>query len=299
MVFFCLPPKDALQIGIFRNWFQTITHSLPPGRGRVSQENSKALCSTFSLVCGLVKAVFIFLPHRSRWSPSPVFVATATGLWHPWKGDQTFGQLLPGGHPQAWCVPVRGGHQAWQMPPPGQQVTRWKAGIEGKLASADGLSARREVVDSMVQHFKVTIFGDRLPVYDGKRSLYTASPLPVASSGVRPAAPMLLLPPPPSALNINLAVRRLIWTWPCQGRGARTDRLRCPSDLCRWSAGTCCTTSWKDTARPNRWTWTSRSAPTPSTRWTSYWDICPPWSELMSPSDRINHIFFYKSFTWK
>uniref|UniRef100_A0A8C0XIK6 Protein argonaute-3 n=1 Tax=Castor canadensis TaxID=51338 RepID=A0A8C0XIK6_CASCN len=37
----------------------------------------------------------------------------------------------------------------------------------------------REVVDSMVQHFKVTIFGDRRPVYDGKRSLYTANPLPV------------------------------------------------------------------------------------------------------------------------
>uniref|UniRef100_A0A669DVL1 Argonaute RISC catalytic component 3a n=1 Tax=Oreochromis niloticus TaxID=8128 RepID=A0A669DVL1_ORENI len=37
----------------------------------------------------------------------------------------------------------------------------------------------REVVDSMVQHFKVTIFGDRRPVYDGKKSLYTANPLPV------------------------------------------------------------------------------------------------------------------------
>lgn len=42
----------------------------------------------------------------------------------------------------------------------------------------------REVVDSMVKHFKVTIFGDCLPVYDGKKSLYTASPLPVASGGV-------------------------------------------------------------------------------------------------------------------
>lgn len=42
----------------------------------------------------------------------------------------------------------------------------------------------REVVDSMVQHFKVTIFGDRRPVYDGKRSLYTANPLPVAPTGV-------------------------------------------------------------------------------------------------------------------
>lgn len=37
----------------------------------------------------------------------------------------------------------------------------------------------------MVQHFKVTIFGDCLPVYDGKRSLYTANPLPVATGGVR------------------------------------------------------------------------------------------------------------------
>lgn len=42
----------------------------------------------------------------------------------------------------------------------------------------------REVVDSMVHHFKVTIFGDRRPVYDGKRSLYTANPLPVAPAGV-------------------------------------------------------------------------------------------------------------------
>ncbi|CAG5889943.1 unnamed protein product [Menidia menidia] len=45
------------------------------------------------------------------------------------------------------------------------------------------LPSMKEVVDTMVQHFKVTIFGDRLPVYDGKRSLYTASPLPVAAGG--------------------------------------------------------------------------------------------------------------------
>lgn len=38
----------------------------------------------------------------------------------------------------------------------------------------------------MVQHFKVTIFGDRRPVYDGKKSLYTANPLPVAPTGVKP-----------------------------------------------------------------------------------------------------------------
>ena len=40
------------------------------------------------------------------------------------------------------------------------------------------------MVDSTVQHFKLTIFGDRRPVYDGKRSLYTANPLPVATTGV-------------------------------------------------------------------------------------------------------------------
>lgn len=51
----------------------------------------------------------------------------------------------------------------------------------------------REVVDSMVQHFKVTIFGDCLPVYDGKRSLYTATPLPVATGGVSPYTEVWML----------------------------------------------------------------------------------------------------------
>lgn len=45
----------------------------------------------------------------------------------------------------------------------------------------------------MVQHFKVTIFGDCLPVYDGKRSLYTANPLPVATGGVRLYTNVLVL----------------------------------------------------------------------------------------------------------
>ena len=51
----------------------------------------------------------------------------------------------------------------------------------------------REVVDSMVQHFKVTIFGDRRPVYDGKKSLYTANPLPVAPAGVSLTRTLVLL----------------------------------------------------------------------------------------------------------
>lgn len=45
----------------------------------------------------------------------------------------------------------------------------------------------------MVQHFKVTIFGDCLPVYDGKRSLYTVKALPVASAGVSLAGTWAIL----------------------------------------------------------------------------------------------------------
>lgn len=45
----------------------------------------------------------------------------------------------------------------------------------------------------MVQHFKVTIFGDHRPVYDGKKSLYTANPLPVATSGVRLSTNFVML----------------------------------------------------------------------------------------------------------
>lgn len=51
----------------------------------------------------------------------------------------------------------------------------------------------------MVKHFKVTIFGDCLPVYDGKKSLYTASPLPVASGGVS------------SPVKIDLLLKFVFW----------------------------------------------------------------------------------------
>lgn len=72
------------------------------------------------------------------------------------------------------------------MSPTSQQVGRrltrcdWFRSADPRLLSLSS----REVVDSMVQHFKVTIFGDCLPVYDGKRSLYTVKALPVASGGV-------------------------------------------------------------------------------------------------------------------
>uniref|UniRef100_A0A4W3HCY2 Argonaute RISC component 4 n=1 Tax=Callorhinchus milii TaxID=7868 RepID=A0A4W3HCY2_CALMI len=42
----------------------------------------------------------------------------------------------------------------------------------------------REVVDTMVRHFKMQIFGDRQPGYDGKRNMYTANPLPIGRERV-------------------------------------------------------------------------------------------------------------------
>lgn len=45
-------------------------------------------------------------------------------------------------------------------------------------------SSSREVVDTMVRHFKMQIFGDRQPGYDGKRNMYTAHPLPIGRDRV-------------------------------------------------------------------------------------------------------------------
>lgn len=42
----------------------------------------------------------------------------------------------------------------------------------------------REVVEYMVQHFKPQIFGDRKPVYDGKKNIYTATLLPIGQDRV-------------------------------------------------------------------------------------------------------------------
>lgn len=36
----------------------------------------------------------------------------------------------------------------------------------------------------MVQHFKTQIFGDRKPVFDGRKNLYTAMPLPIGRDKV-------------------------------------------------------------------------------------------------------------------
>ncbi|MBN3320357.1 AGO1 protein, partial [Atractosteus spatula] len=42
----------------------------------------------------------------------------------------------------------------------------------------------REVVEYMVQHFKPQIFGDRKPVYDGKKNIYTVMALPIGNERV-------------------------------------------------------------------------------------------------------------------
>lgn len=46
------------------------------------------------------------------------------------------------------------------------------------------LVSSREVVDTMVRHFKMQIFGDRQPGYDGKKNMYTAHPLPIGRDRV-------------------------------------------------------------------------------------------------------------------
>lgn len=37
----------------------------------------------------------------------------------------------------------------------------------------------------MVQHFKPQIFGDRKPVYDGKKNIYTVTALPIGHERVK------------------------------------------------------------------------------------------------------------------
>lgn len=44
--------------------------------------------------------------------------------------------------------------------------------------------SHREVVEYMVQHFKPQLFGDRKPVYDGKKNIYTVLALPIGSEKV-------------------------------------------------------------------------------------------------------------------
>lgn len=59
----------------------------------------------------------------------------------------------------------------------------------------------------MVQHFKTQIFGDRKPVFDGRKNLYTAMPLPIGRDKVRL---LVLGPSPASNVRFRLGPRLLI-----------------------------------------------------------------------------------------
>lgn len=62
------------------------------------------------------------------------------------------------------------------------QVQRHKGCVN--VAFSFVVAPCREVVDTMVRHFKMQIFGDRQPGYDGKRNMYTAHPLPIGRDRV-------------------------------------------------------------------------------------------------------------------
>lgn len=66
--------------------------------------------------------ILFVLFFRSRWGPVPVLHASAPWLWHNGEANQAAGQLLPGGDPKDGCLPVRGRHQAWQVPAASEQV---------------------------------------------------------------------------------------------------------------------------------------------------------------------------------
>lgn len=57
-------------------------------------------------------------------------------------------------------------------------------------------NSHREVVEYMVQHFKPQLFGDRKPVYDGKKNIYTVLALPIGSEKVSHSLPGHLYPVP-------------------------------------------------------------------------------------------------------
>lgn len=101
----------------------------------------------------------------------------------------------------------------------------------------------REVVDTMVRHFKMQIFGDRQPGYDGKRNMYTAHPLPIGRDRVRNALFTLWCHWIVFLYVISFAFLRCrwIWRWRYQVKG-KIRPSRCLCSGCQWSV---CRCSWK------------------------------------------------------
>ncbi|KAF5915309.1 hypothetical protein HPG69_011774 [Diceros bicornis minor] len=64
-------------------------------------------------------------------------------------------------------------------------MDRWPCKVTQQSAWYLILQLReQEIVEHMVQHFKTQIFGDRKPVFDGRKNLYTAMPLPIGRDKV-------------------------------------------------------------------------------------------------------------------
>lgn len=66
----------------------------------------------------------------------------------------------------------------------------------------------------MVRHFKMQIFGDRQPGYDGKRNMYTAHPLPIGRDRVSVNSKKLwVLVPTPDDPIFSFVVTVLLFVW--------------------------------------------------------------------------------------
>lgn len=66
----------------------------------------------------------------------------------------------------------------------------------------------------MVRHFKMQIFGDRQPGYDGKRNMYTAHPLPIGRDRVSVNSKKLwVLVPTPDDPILSFVVTVLLFVW--------------------------------------------------------------------------------------
>lgn len=130
-----------------------------------------------------------------------------------------------------------------------------------------------EIVEHMVQHFKTQIFGDRKPVYDGRKNLYTAMPLPIGrdkvwcSFGAVKFETCIII-----TYGFFFFCNRWNWRSPFQAK-AKTAASKCQSNMCPASASKHYTRHCRDgsPASPLRL----------SKPWMWSWDICPQWGQFV------------------
>lgn len=133
----------------------------------------------------------------------------------------------------------------------------------------------------MVQHFKTQIFGDRKPVYDGRKNLYTAMALPIGREKVcclhyswNDFLSML------KCLSSGILYEpcRWSWRWLFQAK-AKTAVLKLPSNGCLALACKLCTKLCQGgfPVFPSRL----------SKPWMWSWDICLLWGRSLIVVGRI------------